>query len=156
MNTLMKRINGTAPAATFNGMIDKLFQDNLNRIFDDEAWGFNGLSRSAGVPVNIRETGNSYELQLIAPGLKKEDFRVAVNNDMLTISFGQQEEHSGHNKQEGWLRREYQERSFSRSFSLNDAIDADKIDARYTDGILHLTLPKKEDKQRLSRTIEIK
>ena len=156
MNTLMKRTNGNMPATTFSGLVDRLFQNNVNRFFDDDFWGFNGVSQNVDVPVNIRETDKSYELHLVAPGLKKDDFKVNVSGDVLTVSFEQKEEHSHENKEQGWLRKEYQKRSFTRSFNLDDAIDANKIDAKYADGILHLTLSKKEGKQSISRTIEIK
>lgn len=156
MNTLMKRTNGNMPASTFSGLVDRLFQNNVNRILDDDFWGFNGVSQNVNVPVNIRETGKSYELQLVAPGLKKEDFKVSVGDNMLTISFEQKEEHNQENKEEGWLRKEYQKRSFTRSFTLDEVIDANKIDAKYADGILHVTLHKKEGAQAVSRTIEIK
>lgn len=156
MNTLMKRTNGNTPASAFSGLVDRLFQNNVNRIFDDNFWGFNGLSQSVNVPVNIQETGKSYELELVAPGLKKEDFKVSINGDMLTVSFDHQEQHSRQNDQEGWLRKEYHKQSFSRSFNLDDAIDASNIAAKYADGILHLTLPKKEGAQSVSRSIEIK
>lgn len=156
MNTLMKRTNGNMPATTFSGLVDKLFQNNVNRFFDDDFWGFNGVAQSVNVPVNIRETDKVFELQLVAPGLKKDDFKVNVNGDVLSVSFEQNEAHSNENKEEGWLRKEYQKRSFTRSFSLDDAIDVSKIDAKYADGILHLTMPKKEGAQAVSRNIEIK
>jgi len=156
MNTLMKRTNGNMPATTFSGLVDRLFQNNVNRFFDDDFWGFNGLPQNVNAPVNIRETDKSYELQLVAPGLKKDDFKVNVSGDLLTVSFEQKEERNQENKEEGWLRKEYQKRSFVRSFSLDDAIDANKIDATYADGVLHLTMPKKEGAQSISRTIEIK
>lgn len=155
MNTLMKRTNGNMPATTFGSLVDRLFQNNANRVFDDDFWGFNGISQNVNVPVNIRETGKSYELQLVAPGLKKDDFSVNVSGDVLTIGFEQKEEHNHENKEDGWLRKEYQKRSFTRSFNLDDSIDANKIDAKYTDGILHLTMPKKEGAQSISRSIEI-
>ncbi len=158
MNTLMKRNNGNGnlPATSFSGMVDKIFQDNLNRFFDDDFWGFGGLDRSVNVPVNVRQTDKSYELELVAPGLKKEDFKINVNGDMLTIGFEHQEDNNQQNKDEGWLRKEYKMRSFSRSFSLDDTIDVSKATAKYADGILHLSLPKKEGAQTISRTIEIK
>jgi HSP20 family protein len=155
MNTIMKKTNGNVPAATFSGMVDKIFQNNLSRFFDDDFWGFNGVERSVNVPVNIRETDKSYELDLVAPGLKKEDFKVNLNGEVLTVSF----EHEEKNEQAdngGWLRKEYKARSFSRSFTLDETLDAGKITAQYSDGILHLTLPKKEGAQSVSRTIEIK
>ena len=72
MNTLMKRTNGNMPATTFSGLVDRLFQNNVNRFFDDDSWGFNGVAHNVHVPVNIRETEKGYELQSVAPGLKKE------------------------------------------------------------------------------------
>jgi HSP20 family protein len=154
MTSLMKRGNGQAPANGFSGLVDRVFQDNLNRFFTDENWGFTGLNRTVNVPVNLRETDKSYELELVAPGLKKEDLKVNVQRDVLTISFEHKEENEQQNK-DGWLRKEYKMQSFTRSFSLDDNVDANKIHAEYRDGVLHLSLPKKEGAQSLSRTIEV-
>ena len=158
MNTMMKRGNGNTPAASVSGMIDKIFQNNLSRFFDDSFWGFNGLNtgnQPMNVPVNLKDTGKSYELEVIAPGLRKEDFKINVTGDTLTVAFEQKEEQNEENKSEGWLRKEFRMRSFSRSFNLDDTIDASKISAKYRDGVLCLSLPKKEGAQPLSRTIEI-
>ena len=106
MNTLMKRTNGNAPATTFSGLVDRLFQDNVNRYFDDNFWGFNALTQNVNVPVNIRETDKSYELQLVAPGLKKDDFKVNVSGEMLTVSFEQKDENTRESKEEGRPGRE--------------------------------------------------
>ena len=144
------------PATTFSGLVDKIFQNNVNRLFDDDFWGFTNVARNVNVPVNVQETDKSYELELVAPGLRKEDFKVNLHGDTLTVSFEHQEEQNQEDKQGNWLRREYRKQSFSRSFNLDEAIDAGKINAQYTDGILHLTLPKKEGEQPLTRTIEIK
>ncbi len=158
MNTLMKKANGNGnmPATTFSGLVDKLFQNNVNRLLDDNFWGFTNVSQNVSVPVNVREADKSYELELVAPGLKKEDFKINLHGDTLTVSFEHQDEQSQQNKEEGWLRKEYQKRSFTRTFSLDEAIDANKITATYSDGILHLSLAKKEGAQTVSRTIEIK
>jgi HSP20 family protein len=158
MNTLMKKTNGNGnmPVTTFSSLVDKIFQNNVNRVFDDDFWGFSNVTQNVSVPVNVKETDKSYELELVAPGLKKEDFKINVHGDTLTVSFEHQDEQSQQNKDEGWLRKEYQKRSFTRTFSLDDAIDANKISAKYSDGILHLSLLKKEGSQTVSRTIEIK
>lgn len=158
MNTLMKKSNGNGnvPATGFSGLVDQIFQKNLNRFFDDEFFGFDGLGKQTHAPVNLKETDKTFEMELVAPGLKKEDFKLNVNGDRLSISFEHQEENNQENKEEGWLRREYQKRSFARFFDLEDTIDANKISAQYKDGILHVTLPKKEGAQRISRTVEIK
>jgi HSP20 family protein len=156
MNTLTKKTNGSTPSAAFSGIVDKLFQNNVGRFPDDDFWGFSGVERDVNVPVNIKETDKSYELDLVAPGLRKEDFKTTLNGEMLTVSFEQQEENSQQNKNESWVRKEFKMRSFSRSFSLDDTLDSGKITASYNDGILHVTLPKKEGAQSISRTIEIK
>lgn len=157
MNTLMKRANGNsnAPASSFTGMVDKIFQDNLSRFFDEDFWGFGGVNRQFNVPVNVRQTDKSYELELVAPGLKKEDFKINVSGEMLTVSFEHREENK-QGEEGGWLRKEYNMRSFSRSFNLDDTVDVNKIAAKYSDGILQLSLPIKEGAKPISRTVEIK
>jgi HSP20 family protein len=157
MNTLMKKnsSNGNMPATTFSGMIDKLFQSNVNRYLDDNFWGFNGLEQKVSVPVNLRETNKSFELEVVAPGHAKEDFKINVNGDTLSVSLEHKEEKNQQNTDEGWLRKEYRKQSFSRSFSIDDTIDTSKISAKYNDGILHLSLPKKEGTQPLTRNISI-
>lgn len=154
MNTLLKRTNGNGnmPVTTFSGLVDKIFQNNISRLFDDDAGTF---KTSQNIPVNVQETDKSYELELVAPGLKKDDFKVHVQGDMLTVSFEHQDEQNQQNKKEGWLRREYQKSSFSRTFHLDDTVDAGKINAKYNDGILYVSLPKKEGAQRVARAIEI-
>ena len=156
--SIIKRNNGTTalPARTLNSWVDQLLQDNLNRFFNDDFWGFNGIDQQVNVPVNLRETDKSYEMSLVAPGLRKEDFKLNVTNDLLTISYEQKEEQSQEDKSTGWLRKEYKMQSFSRSFNLDDTVDVSKISASYDNGILHLTIPKKENAQRLSKTIEVK
>jgi HSP20 family protein len=157
MTSIMKRENGNANMpSTFTGIVDQLFQDNLSRFFNDDFWGFSGLNRSVQVPVNIKETDKTYELELVAPGLRKEDLKLNVSGDALTVSFEHKEENNQGNEREGWLKREYRHQSFSRSFNLDDTIDANKITAKYQDGILHLSLPKKEGAQKISKNIEIK
>lgn len=153
---IIKRNGGTTslPARHYSSWVDQLLQDNLNRFFNDDFWGFKDIDRTVNLPVNLRETDKTYEMSLIAPGLKKDAFKLNVANDMLTVSYEQKQDKE--NKEEGWLRREYSMQSFSRSFNLDDSVDTGKITASYDNGILHLTLPKKESAQKLSRTIEIK
>ena len=95
-------------------------------------------------------------MSIIAPGLKKEDFKLNVTNELLTISYEQKEEQSNENKELGWLRKEYKMQSFTRSFRLDDSVDSNNITASYDNGILHLSLPKKESAQRISKTITVK
>jgi HSP20 family protein len=144
------------PARSLSGWMDQLFEDNLNRFFNDSSWGFNGITHQVNVPVNLRETDKTFEMSLVAPGLRKEDFRLNVTDEVLTVSYEQKEEQNKENKAEGWLRKEYKMQSFSRSFNLDDSIDANKISASYDNGILHLSLPKKENSRRVLKTIEVR
>ncbi len=151
MTSIIKKENGRQPAS-FGNVVDQIFQNNLSRFFDDTFWGFNGLERNR-IPVNIRETDKEYEMQLVAPGLKKEDFHLNVTGDTLTVSFEhKQEEETGN---EGWLQQEFRKQSFSRSFQLGDTIDTRNIKARYDNGILYLVLPKNEKSQKLSTSIKV-
>lgn len=154
MNTLMKRNstkpNGNLPMANTGSLIDQFFQNNLSRFFDDRSWGATG----AQVPVNVRETDKSYELELVAPGLKKEDFKLQLNGNQLSISF-EHEENTENKEGDEYLRREYRHQSFSRSFHLDDSIDPGKISAQYRDGILQVSLPKKEEAQRMTRVVTV-
>jgi HSP20 family protein len=162
MTNIMKRnnngnagTNATRTMTPFGGWVDGVLQNSLSRFFENDLWDFDDSLSKRRLPVNLRETEKSYELELVAPGLKKEDFSVNLNNDLLTISFEHKEENKEENKQEGYLRREYYMQSFSRSFTLDDTIDAEQINAQYRDGILHVRLPKKESAQKLSKTIQI-
>jgi HSP20 family protein len=153
MTNIIKKDN--AQPATFGSVVDRLFQNNLNRLFDDDFFGFNGIASRESVPVNIRETEKTFELEVIAPGLRKEDFQLHLAGDLLTISFQQQQRKEEEGKNHSWLRQEYKKTAFSRSFSLDDTVDTTKATARYQDGVLHLSLPKKETAQKLSRTIAV-
>ncbi|MBX6379536.1 MAG: Hsp20/alpha crystallin family protein [Thermoflavifilum aggregans] len=117
------------------------FSQLLDEFFGDD-W-FRGVQTGTRVPaVNIHETNTSYELELAAPGLKKSDFKISVDGDVLTISAEKKEEKE--EKHRKVTRREFNFTSFSRSFTLPDSVDVDKIKASYEDGVLKLELPKKE------------
>ena len=153
MPNIIKKEN--AQPASFGSVMDQLFQQNLNRWFDDEAWGFNGLKNRSTIPMNVRETDKNYEIELIAPGLDKKDFHLNFSDDMLTVSFEHKEENKQQGQDDHWLRREYRAQSFTRSFRLDDTIDVDKAVAKYENGVLHLMLPKKEHAQKVSKTINV-
>jgi HSP20 family protein len=92
--------------------------------------------------VNIIENGKDFKIEMAAPGMEKKDFHVSVENGMLTISSEKKEEMK--EKKENFTRREFSYSSFSRSFRLPENCLPDKIDAKYENGILKLSLPKKE------------
>lgn len=162
MANIMKRNNGNSGTKTtrslmpFGGLVDGVLQNTLNRFFDDDFWGSDGSLTNRQVPVNIRETDKSYEMEVVAPGLRKEEFHVNISDNMLTVSFEHKEENKEEDKREGYLRQEYRMQSFSRSFTLDDTVDAEKISASYRDGVLHVSLPKKEGTKRIAKNIQVK
>jgi HSP20 family protein len=154
-NTMVKKQNGN-PSTTFGSVVDNIFQKSLRHFFDDNFWGADSPSAMRQVPVNVRETEQQYELDVIAPGCKKEDFNININDNVLTISFNHKDEKKEQDEKTGWVRNEYVQRSFSRSFTLDDTVDVNKINASYTDGVLKLALAKNEKAKKLSRNIEVK
>ena len=126
-------------------------KENMPSIFNDffKPWnewfdndGFAG--RGINVPsVNISEHKDEFRVSLAAPGLKKDDFNIDVDGNMLTIS--SEKEENKEEKEKKFTRREYNFSSVSRSFTLPDDINREKIEARYEDGVLHISLPRKAE-----------
>lgn len=95
--------------------------------------------------VNIIESETNFVLELAAPGRKKEDFNIEINDNILTVSSEQKSETEEKDSKGKYTRREFSLNSFKRVFTLPETIDEDKINAVYNDGLLELTLPKKEE-----------
>ncbi|WP_119079324.1 Hsp20/alpha crystallin family protein [Chitinophaga alhagiae] len=135
------------PARTLSGFVDEIFNGKLNRDF--------GISDFFGqhAPVNIKETKEAYVLDVVAPGQEKGDFRINLDGQTLTISSEKKTEQTEENDKQ--IRREFSFRSFSRSFTVNENIDADQISAKYENGVLKVTLPKKEAKQDTAKEITV-
>lgn len=131
-------------------LLDDYFKP-WNEWFEGGLWG-----KTMNVPaVNITENENEYLVSLAAPGLKKEDLKIDVNANMLTISSEKQE--TKEEKDKKFTRKEYNYSSFSRSFTLPDEINSEKIEARYEDGVLQITLPRKEEaKMHTAKHIAVK
>jgi HSP20 family protein len=127
--------------ASVPSFIDEFFgKDWMDSVFSDRP----GISTPA---VNVKETNDDFMIEVAAPGLDKKDFKVDIDNNMLTIS--SEKEFKNEEKDEGrYMRREFSYTSFSRSFSLPDAVDAEKINAKHKDGILMITIPKKDEAKR--------
>ena len=119
----------------------------VSDIFDNaKLFGKNWLEKELGqsLPaVNIKETSKEFSLEFAAPGFNKNDFKVNIENNVLTINANKEEEKNEENKR--FTRREFSFNSFSRSFTLPENVNTDKIDAKYNDGILRLSVPKKEE-----------
>ncbi|GAA4330906.1 Hsp20/alpha crystallin family protein [Flaviaesturariibacter amylovorans] len=93
------------------------------------------------VPVNIRETESAFQLEVVAPGFAKEDFDIALEKNLLTVSVQKKSENEA--KEDKFLRHEYKFTSFSRSFTVSDSVDTEAIAAEYVNGVLTLNLPKR-------------
>lgn len=151
MTNIITKANGRP--ATFGSVVDQLFQTNWDRFFDDRQWGFDGLKNQKVARVNILELENRYELHFEAPGWQKDDFHLSYSDNTLTVSAERPQ--NGPAQTSGWLRREFQIQPFVRTFTMDETVDAEKAAARYENGILIVTLPKKEEAKRLSRTIDV-
>lgn len=103
--------------------------------------------------VNIKETDTSYCIETNAPGFKKEDFNIQVSDGVLTIS-GQHKNETT-TTDDGYVRKEFNYGSFSRSFNLADLVNEENIAAKYENGILKLELPKNESKRKRSKQIKV-
>ncbi|MBO9683918.1 MAG: Hsp20/alpha crystallin family protein [Flavisolibacter sp.] len=123
----------------FNNFMDASFATVPSMLRDD----FIAPNFRSFTPVNIRETENEYVLELIAPGFQKEDFKINLDNNTLTISADKKEETE--NRNEKFIRKEYKQQSFSRSFTIDEKIDAENILAQYVNGVLTLNLAKKQE-----------
>lgn len=104
--------------------------------------------------VNIVETNDDYQLELNVPGRKKDDFKITIDKNILTVSFEKKEDEKDESKKV--IKREFITQSFKRSFTLDEKINADEINAKYEDGLLLLTLPKKEEVKVLPKEIAVK
>ena len=134
------------------GIFDDLFSKDLWN------WGLtnNSVTNTTIPAVNIRETNENFVVEMAAPGMKKEDFKVELDGNNLTIT---SEKTNDREMKEGekYTRKEFSYQSFQRTFQMpSDVVDADKIEAHYEHGMLHLVIPKKEEaRTRPPRMIQI-
>jgi HSP20 family protein len=134
-----------------------------NSFFDDfitkDLFDFNrGFSKSEPTlpAVNVKEVDNAFEIQVAAPGIRKEDFKINLERNVLTISSENKIEHEEKDENGAFTRREFNYSAFSRSFTLPEVAEAEKIEAAYENGILRITVPKKEVSMQHVKTIEIR
>ena len=143
--TLVKFKNNSMPVVP-------TFFDSL---FGKDFFDYNFNNSVASLPAaNIKETKDAFSLQLAAPGMKKSDFKVEVNNNVLTIS--SEKESTSDEQNEGYSRKEFSYHTFTRSFNLPQTVNKDLITASYNDGLLVLNIPKREEaKEKPARLIDI-
>ena len=120
----------------------------FDRFWNNELmdWGhsnFSGINTSLPA-VNVKETNDDFVIELAAPGMEKKDFKINFKNNVITIS--SERENNNEEKNGNYTRREFSYQSFQRSFTVpENAVLSDKIEARYNNGILQVTLPKREE-----------
>lgn len=146
--TLMKRNESNWP-------FPSVFDNILSRDWLD--WNtFNFSSTNTTLPaVNIKETKDDFVIEVAAPGMSKNDFNIHLENNQLTISSELKDKKE--KDDDGYTRREFSYQSFQRSFNLGEnLVDGDKVSAKYLDGILVISLPKREEvKPKPARKIKI-
>jgi len=143
--TLLKLSNRNLPGLSdWDASIPSIF----NRFFEDNWMDWrntNFADNNATLPaVNIQENKDTYQIEVAAPGMKKDNFKVDYDNGQLIISSEVKEEKE--EKEANFSRREFNYKSFQRTFTIpKNVIESDKIAAKYENGILHISLPKKEE-----------
>lgn len=147
--TLARLSNRMLPS--FPSWIDRFFEGDLMDFNNSNYAGINSTLPA----VNVKENDNEFLIEVAAPGMKRDDFKVNFDNGRLIISSETKNEDKQEN--EKMTRCEFSYSSFQRSFSVpENTVDADKISAKYTDGILHISLPKREEvKPKPAREIKI-
>ena len=124
----------------FPSIFDRFFNNDL---MDWNLTNFSSTNTSLPA-VNVKETDDEFNIEVAAPGMTKKDFNISFHNNVLTISSEKKNEKKDDNGK--YSRREFSYQSFQRSFTVaNNAVDSEKILAKYADGILTISLPKKEE-----------
>jgi len=133
-------------------LFDRFFEGDL---FDWSNRNFS-LTNTTLPSVNIKESNDAFTVEVAAPGFDKGDFKLELNHDLLTISSEKQMENET-KEDEQFTRREFSYQAFTRTFTLPNTVEEDKIKATYDNGILKISIPKKEEaKPKPSKVIEIK
>ena len=113
-------------------------------------------ANSTAPAVNVKETDKSYVMELAAPGIKKEYCRIAINDEgNLTIAIENKQEHKHEEKHHHYLRREFSYSNYEQNYVLPDDVVKEQISAKVEDGILTITMPKTEPKEKVTKAIEV-
>ena len=113
-------------------------------------------ANSTAPAVNVKEDEKAYTMELAAPGIKKEYCRVSINDEgNLTIAIENKAEHKHEDKHHHYLRREFSYSNYEQNYMLPDDVERDKISAKVEDGILTVTMPKTEPKEKVTKAIEV-
>ena len=147
------------PVMFKNSWFPTVFDDFLNTdfVFDDFLnTDFMPRANSTAPAVNVKESEKAYTMELAAPGIKKEYCRVSINDEgNLTIAIENKAEHKHEDKHHHYLRREFSYSNYEQNYTLPDDVVKDQISAKVEDGILTITMPKAEQKQKVTKAIEV-
>ncbi len=148
-NGTLSKNNSNTNISSLSSWFDDIVNNEIPSIFKSNE------SLSFSLPkVNIKENAEAFTVELAVPGFKKSDFKLDLDNDVLSISTETKDEKE--HKEENYTRREFGYSSFKRTFTLPDSVDDEAINASYKDGVLSILLPKKEEaKQKPVRSIKI-
>jgi HSP20 family protein len=143
-----------------NSWMPTLFEDFLNNDWMPRArsaqWDACLSKNSTAPAVNVKESEKAYTMELAAPGIKKEYCRVSINDEgNLTIAIENKAEHKHEDKHHHYLRREFSYSNYEQNYTLPDDVVRDQISAKVEDGILTITMPKAEAKQKVTKAIEV-
>ena len=132
-----------------NSWFPTVFDDFLNTDFVPRA-------NSTAPAVNVKESEKAYIMELAAPGIKKEYCRVGINDEgYLTVAIENKVEHKDEDKHHHYLRREFSYSNYEQNYTLPDDVVREKISAKVEDGILTITMPKMEPREKVTKTIEV-
>ena len=148
------------PVMFQNSWMPTLFEDFLNTDWMPRArsaqWDACLSKNSTAPAVNVKESEKAYTMELAAPGIKKEYCRVAINDEgNLTIAIENKQEHKQEDKHHHYLRREFSYSNYEQNYVLPDDVVKDQISAKVEDGILTITMPKTEPKEKVTKAIEV-
>ncbi|WP_405291599.1 Hsp20/alpha crystallin family protein [Algibacter sp. Ld11] len=148
-NGSLANTNSNASFPSTSNWLDDIFNRDLPSVFTSN------FNTGVSLPkVNIKETADAYVVEMAVPGLKKSDFKLDLDHNVLSISTEKKETHE--EQQENYTRKEFGYSAFKRTFTLPETVNDDNISANYQDGILNILLPKKEEaKQKPARQIRI-
>lgn len=121
------------------------FPSIIDELFKPDWMGGVENFRSNFPAVNLKETDTNFVIELAAPGMKKEDFNIEIDHNVLAISSESRNENEEKDSNHKYTRREFKYTSFRRSFTLPESVNSDDINATYDHGVLYVTLPKKEE-----------
>lgn len=132
-----------------NGWIPTVFDDFFNNDFMTRA-------NSTAPAVNVKESATEYVMELAAPGIKKEYCRVSINDEgNLCIAIENKQEHKSEDKHHHYLRREFSYSNYEQNYALPDDVARENISAKVEDGILTVTMPKNQPKEKVAKAIEV-